>query len=329
MPTNILVIGGAGYIGSHMLLALKQIGYTAIVLDNLSTGKREAVLDGEFIQGDYADPKVLADIFTKYPINAVMFFAVLSELPAGMPNPGPGIYYQANIVGLLNLLNSMVQHKVKNFVYASSDAVYGEAEAERIHERYRTIPLTPLGRTQKMAEDIIRDFAAAGQLQFSILRHFQVAGADPTGKLGDMHTPATRLIPQLLEVAAGKREFYTIQGDDYPTGDGTYIRDYLHVSDLCNAYLLALRALLKGKVNQTFNLGNSRGYSVKQVISSAMRVTKRPITVKTEKKILAKEPAMLIADPELAKQELGWQQRYQELDTIIQHAWQFMQKKSQ
>lgn len=329
MPTNILVIGGAGYIGSHMLLALKQIGYTAIVLDDLSTGKREAVLDAQFIEGDYTDPKVLDDVFTTHSINAVMHFAVLSELPAGMPNPGPGMYYHANVTGLLALLDAMVKHQVKPLIYASSDAIYGEADAGRIHEKFRITPMTALGRTQKIAEDIIRDFAAAGQIQFMILRHFQVAGADPTGKVGDFHTPATKTIPQLLEVAAGKRESYTIQGDDYATGDGTYIRDYLHVTDLCNAHLLALRALMKGKVNLTFNLGNSKGYSVKQVISSAMRVTKLPITVKTETKMLAREPASLIADPELAKQELGWQQRYQELDTIIQHAWQFMQKKPQ
>jgi UDP-glucose 4-epimerase len=326
MPTNILLAGGAGFIGSNMILLLKQIGYTPIVLDNFSSGSREAVAGIEVIEGDIADTKLLAEIFTKYHFNAVMYYATCSESAESPPNPG--VFYHNNVVMLLNLLDVMRQHKVKNILFASSADVFGQPDAERTHEKVRYAPMTTYGRSLKMAEEILQDYGAADVINYAIMRTFEVAGAEPSGRAGDRRSPAKRFIMQLLEVAAGQRSAYHIQGEDYKTGDGTIIRDYLHISDLCSAHLLALKALLKGKVNKSFNLGSGRGYSIKQVISSALRATKRAIPVKSDK-VLPILPPSVIADPEFARQELGWQQRYQELDAIILHAWQFMQKKPQ
>lgn len=325
MPTNILVIGGAGYVGSHLLLLLKQIGYVPVVLDNLSSGSRDAVpQDIELIEGDLADKKLLTELFSTRTMTAVVDTAILSESAESPPNPGK--FYQNNVVALLNLLDVMRAHQVKNIVMSSNAAVFGVPDAERAHERIKRAPINSFGRSLKMAEAILEDYAAANLINYAVMRTFEVAGADPAGKAGDRAKHATHVIPQLLEVAAGERQTFNIQGADYRTADGTVVRDYLHVSDLCSAYMLALKALAKGKVNKAYNLGNGRGYTIKQIVSAVLRVTKRAIPVKVDK-VLPNEPPTVIADPELARQELGWQQRYQELDTMILHAWQFKQKK--
>ena len=240
MPTNILVVGGAGYIGSHMLLLLKQIGYTPIVLDNLTHGRREAVLDAELIVGDFADKKLLTEIFTTRKISAVMHYAVMTDAAQTI-----GSYYQNNVAALINLLDAMAVNGVGNLIYASSAAVYGEPQAQRVLEKNNLQPVNPCGRSIKMAEEIIADYAATGKLRYAILRHFNVAGADPAARIGESQTLQVHLIPLLLQVAAGKKPSIIIFGDAYPTADGTAIRDYIHVSDVCAAHLLALNALQK------------------------------------------------------------------------------------
>lgn len=324
MPTNtVLVVGGAGYIGSHMLLLLKQAGMTPLVLDNLSRGHREAVRDVELIVADCADEKILTEIFTTRNITAVMHFASLIEVAESVQKPG--LYYQNNVAALIVLLNAMVRHNVKNFIFSSSAAVYGEPRMPKLHEKHQLLPVNPYGRSKKIAEEIIQDYAGAGLLNFAILRYFNAAGADPEGRVGERHTPESHLIPLLLQVAAGKKADITINGEDYPTADGSCIRDYIHVSDICSAHLLAMQALRKGKTNIVFNLGTGHGYSVKQVIKAVQRVTGQTIKTVSGKK-RAGDPAVLVADAELIKQELGWVPKYSELDTIISHAWQFLQK---
>tara|TARA_R110000868_G_scaffold318690_1_gene579406 strand:- start:1582 stop:2565 length:984 start_codon:yes stop_codon:yes gene_type:complete len=327
MPINpILVVGGAGYIGSHMLLLLKQVGYKPIVLDNLSSGHRDAVLDAELIEGDLADKKLLKEIFSTRDISAVMHFA--SHIDVAESVSRPQRYYQNNVVNLINLLDAMGEHGVKDIIFSSTAAVYGEPQAERIHEQHRLAPVNPYGRSKRMAEEIIMDYAAAGELNYAILRYFNAAGADPAGRVGERHTNESHLIPLLLQVAAGKKDAITINGEDYPSADGTCTRDYIHVGDLCNAHFMALKAIQKGSGNLVLNLGTGKGYTVKQVISAVKRVTKCDITQKSGPKRVG-DPAVLVADPELAKQTLKWQPQHTDLDTIILHAWQFEQKNKQ
>ena len=322
---QILVVGGAGYIGSHMLLLLKQIGFKPVVLDNLSKGHREAVLDVELIVGDCSDTKLLTEIFTSRSISAVMHFASLIEVAESVANPG--LYYQNNVAALIDLLDSMTQHNVKNFIFSSTAAVYGEPQAPRVHEKHRLAPVNPYGRSKKIAEEIIMDYGTAGVLNYAILRYFNAAGADPAGRIGENHTPESHLIPLLLQVAAGKKPSITINGTDFATADGTCIRDYIHVNDICSAHLLALNALQKGKSNLLFNLGTGHGFTVKQVIKAVERVTGKTITTVPGKKRIG-DPATLVADAELVKQELGWTTKCSDLDTIILHAWQYLQKTS-
>ncbi len=324
MPTNnVLIVGGAGYIGSHMLLLLRQVGCTPIVLDNLSKGHRDAVHDVELIEGEMGDKALLEQLFATHQIDAVMHFASLMEVGESMVKPE--LYYQNNVADFLILLNAMAKAGVKNIVYSSSAAVYGEPQAERIHEQHKLAPINPYGRSKRMAEEMLMDFAKAGKLNYAILRYFNAAGADPSGKAGERHSPESHLIPLLLQVAQGKKDLITINGSDYPTADGTCVRDYVHVSDLCNAHYLALKALQKGSTNLVLNLGTGTGYTVKQVITAVKRVTKCEIRQKVGSKRIG-DPAILIADPTLAKETLKWQPRYTDLDTIILHAWQYQQK---
>jgi UDP-glucose 4-epimerase len=323
---EVLVVGGAGYIGSHMLLLLKQAGFKPVVLDNLSTGHQDAVFDAEIIIGDIADHTLLTDVFSKHQFIAVMHFASRIEVAESVASPD--LYYQNNVAAFVNLLNVMCAHNVKNIIFSSSAAVYGEPQAQRINEKHRLQPVNPYGRTKRMAEEMLIDYAAAGKLNYAILRYFNAAGADPSARLGERHTPESHLIPLLLQVAAGKKPAITINGEDYPSADGTCVRDYIHISDICSAHLLVLNALLKGKSNLVFNLGTGQGYTVKQVINAARRVTGHPIPTQSGK-MRAGDPAVLVADAELIKQELGWQPRYQDLDTIIQHAWAYQQKNPQ
>ncbi|VVC76465.1 UDP-glucose 4-epimerase [Aquicella siphonis] len=326
MPTNakaVLVVGGAGFIGSHMVLNLRRAGYQPVVLDNLSKGHRDAVLDAELIVGDMADTALLKELFARYSFAAVMHFASFIEVGESVKFPAK--YYQNNVAATVNLIETMVKSGIKHFIFSSTAAVYGEPQYKTITEAHPLAPINPYGRSKRMAEEIIRDFAVSDGLNYAILRYFNAAGADPEGRLRERHEPESHLIPIVLQAAAGQRPNVTIYGDHYPTADGTCIRDYVHVVDLCSAHLLALNALLKGKKQLVCNLGTGHGYSVIQVVNAAKRVTGRPIeTVVGQPR--PGDPAILVADASLAKQELHWLPRYPDLDPMIEHAWKAMQK---
>jgi len=325
MPINsnfILVVGGAGFIGSHMVMVLKRAGFTPIVLDDLSKGHRKAVLDAKLIVGTIADRDLLERLFAEYPFSAVMHFASYIEVEESMQFPLK--YYQNNVVATCHLLEIMLKNKVKQFIFSSTAAVYGTPQHTPINERHTLQPINPYGRSKRMIEEIITDLAQSDGLQYAILRYFNAAGADPEGRLRERHDPESHLIPLVLQVVMGHRNSITVYGRDYPTEDGTCIRDYVHVMDICEAHLLALQRLQSEKSNLICNLGSGQGHSVQEVIDLAQLVTGREITV-TEGPRRPGDPPILIADPTFAKRELGWQPQYPILKTIIQHAWQSVQ----
>ncbi len=320
MPTkSILIVGGAGYIGSHMVDTLRHANLIPIVLDNLSTGHKDAVLDAELIVGDIADTALLDQLFKNHAISAVMHFA--SFIQVGESVKDPAKYYTNNVSGTLNLLNAMLRWKVNKFIFSSTAAVYGEPLYTPVDEKHSLAPINPYGHGKRMVEQMLEDYAAAYGLQFAILRYFNAAGADPEGKLCERHDPETHLIPLVLQAARDPNKTITVFGRDYLTIDGTCVRDYIHVSDLCRAHLLALQALVDGKQSCTYNLGTGRGYSVQQVIDVARDVTQCPIQIIEGKRRLG-DPAILIADAQNALRELNWQPQYPDLQSIIQHAWQ-------
>lgn len=321
MPTNlpsVLVVGGAGYIGSHMTLLLRRAGYQPVVLDNLSHGYKDAVLGAELVVGDMADKTLLAEVFAKHSFIAVMHFASLIEVAESVAAPLK--YYQNNVVGTLALVDAMLAAGVKNIIFSSSAAVYGEPKDKLINEMHILNPINPYGRSKLMIEQILKDCAHSNGFNYAILRYFNAAGADPDGQLSERHQPESHLIPLLLQVAAGTRKDITVHGNRYATPDGTCIRDYVHVVDICNAHLLCLLGMQKGKKNMLFNLGTGQGYSVLQVINAVRRVTGHSIPIVNGSQ-RAGDPAVLVANPALAQQELHWQPKHSELDTIIQHAW--------
>jgi len=319
MLTNpILVVGGAGYIGSHMVVCLKQAGFTPIVFDNLSTGHRDAVLDAEFIQGDLADVTLLDEVFAQHHFLAVMHFA--SFIQVGESVQQPAKYYQNNVTNTLNLLQALLKHKVKHFIFSSTAAVYGDPQSILMDEAHPKNPVNPYGHTKRMVEIMLEDFSRSYDFHFMSLRYFNAAGADPAGRLRERHEPETHLIPLLLQAAAGQRASVTLYGKDYATPDGTCIRDYIHVMDLCEAHLLALKALLDGKKSNTYNLGTGQGHSVKQVIDVAQKVTQKNIPI-IEGERRPGDPAILVADPTRAIHELGWVPNYSSLEKIIEDAW--------
>jgi len=319
---TILVVGGAGYIGSHMVKALLGEGYRVVTLDNLSTGYRDAVVGGEFIEADLADRGQLERLFSGQTIDAVMHFA--SFIQVGESVREPAKYYANNVTNTLNLLDTMRNHGVNKFIFSSSAAVYGEPIRVPIDESHPKLPLNPYGRTKWMVEQILADYDLAYGLKYVSLRYFNAAGADPEGQLGERHEPETHLIPLVLQAASGRREFVQVFGRDYDTPDGTCIRDYVHVADLCEAHRLALERLLGGADSAAYNLGNGNGFSVQEVIDTAARIAGKLIPVKDGAR-RAGDPARLVADAQTAKQALGWVPRYPELETIIRHAWQWEQ----
>lgn len=321
MPTKILVVGGAGYIGSHMVACLLHQGCVPIVLDDLSTGHCESVSGAELVIGNIGDSQLLDTLFARHDFSAVMHFA--SFIQVGESVLDPAKYYQNNLANTLSLLNAMLKWKVKNFIFSSTAAVYGEPKYSPIDEKHSVAPINPYGQSKRMVEQVLEDFSRAYDFNFMALRYFNAAGADPSGRLGECHEPETHLIPLALQVAAGRRDFITIYGDDYVTPDGTCIRDYVHVNDLCDAHLLALHALWEGKKSNIYNLGTGTGFSVRHVIDVASQVTQKTIkVVKGERR--AGDPAVLVADAIRAKKELHWQPRYSNLDIIISHAWNSM-----
>lgn len=323
---SILVVGGAGYIGSHMVKMLAAQGYSVTTLDNLSTGYLDAVSAGEFIQVDLADREVLATLFARKPFDAVMHFA--SYIQVGESVKEPAKYYANNVTNTLNLLDAMVVNGVKRFIFSSSAAVYGDPHTMPIPEDHSKNPINPYGRSKWMVEQILADYDQAYDLKSVCLRYFNAAGADPAGELGERHEPETHLIPLVLRAASGRAPNIKVFGRDYDTPDGTCIRDYVHVEDLCSAHRLAIDGLMQGSASNAYNLGNGSGFSVAEVIAAAERVTGRKITIINEPR-RAGDPPRLVADARRARDELGWRPQYDSLDTIIAHAWAWEQKLAQ
>ena len=323
-PT-VLVTGGAGYIGSHAVLALKRAGYNVIVLDNLVYGHRdlvEKVLQVELVAGDISDRPFLDQLFATHPIAAVMHFSAYAYVGESVTDPDK--YYRNNVVGTLTLLEAMLAASVKRFVFSSTCATYGVPQVVPITEDHPQNPINPYGATKLMVERILTDFDVAYDLKSVVFRYFNAAGADPTGLLGEDHNPETHLIPLVLMAALGKRESISIFGTDYPTPDGTCIRDYIHVTDLADAHVLGLEYLMQAGNTATFNLGNGNGFSVRQVIDTAGLVTGQDIKVTISDRRPG-DPPSLVGSSEKAKKTLGWSPQYPEIKDILTHAWAWHQ----
>ncbi len=315
---KILVVGGAGYIGSHMVKMLLVEGHDVVTFDNLSSGHRDAVLGGEFVLGDLADQVVLDSVFEKYQPEAVMHFA--SFIQVGESVRRPDMYYRNNVSNTLNLLDAMMVHGVKHFIFSSMAAVFGEPDYVPIDEKHPKRPVNPYGRSKWMVEQVLEDYDKALGLKSVCLRYFNAAGANPDGQLGERHNPETHLIPLILQAASGRRESIQVFGRDYDTPDGTCIRDYIHIVDLCSAHLLALQHLVNGGNSDQFNLGNGAGFSVQQVISAVEQVTGEKVKV-VDGPRRDGDPARLVADATRARQELAWVPVFADLESIVAHAW--------
>nr|WP_026097980.1 UDP-glucose 4-epimerase GalE [Baaleninema simplex] len=325
-PT-ILVTGGAGYIGSHAVLALKDAGYEVLVLDNLVYGHRdllETVLKVEFVVGDTTDRPLLDRLFQTHDIAAVMHFAAYIFVGESVTDPAK--YYHNNVVGTLTLLEAMRSASVDKFVFSSTCATYGIPQFMPLTEDHPQTPINPYGYSKLFVEQMLSDFDTAYGLKSVRFRYFNAAGADPQGRLGEDHDPETHLVPLVLQAALGTRESIAIFGTDYDTPDGTCVRDYIHVCDLAQAHVLGLEYLLKGGRSQTFNLGNGNGFSVKEVIEVAREVTGREIPVKLGERRSGDTP-VLVGSSAKAREILGWQPQYAELHDIVAHAWQWHQKR--
>ena len=321
--TNLLVIGGAGYIGSHMVTQLLANNCKVTTLDNLSTGHFDSILGGEFIEGDLANRDLLKQIFSKNKFDAVLHFASFSQVGESLIKPD--IYYQNNLASTLNLLNAMNEAGVKRFVFSSSAAIFGEPIYTPIDESHPKLPINPYGRSKWMVEQILQDYDHAYGLKSVCLRYFNAAGAHPDGILGERHEPESHLIPILLQAASGRRSYVSIFGRDYPTRDGTCIRDYVHVMDLCNAHIAAIVYLQNNNQSKQFCLGNGNGFSVSEVIKVVESVTGKKLAINYIDRRLG-DSAVLVADSTLAHSVLGWSPKYSDLKTIIEHAWHFEQK---
>ncbi len=319
----ILIVGGAGYIGSHVNKMLNQNGYDTIVFDNLSYGCRDFVKWGVFEQGDLGEIADIRRVFKKYHIDAVMQFAAFTYVGESVEDPQK--YYLNNLRNTMNLLEVMLENKVKVFVFSSTCATYGNPEEIPITEDHPQNPINPYGRGKLMVEQILSDYSQAYNLHYASLRYFNAAGADPDAEIGESHQPETHLIPLILDVALGKREDVKIFGTDYPTPDGTCIRDYIHVMDLADAHIKALKYLQDGGVSEVFNLGNGEGFSVREVIDTAEKVTRKNIMV-TETIRRPGDPPVLVGSALKARELLDWQPRYKNLSLIIETAWRWHQK---
>ena len=320
---SILVTGGAGYIGSHTVLALKQAGYEVVILDNLVYGHRdlvEQVLRVELIEGDTSDRLLLDNLFQSRNFAAVMHFSAYAYVGESVTDPAK--YYRNNVLGTLTLLESMLAASIKNFVFSSTCATYGVPNFIPITEDHPQNPINPYGATKLMVERILTDFDVAYNFKSVRFRYFNAAGANPQGLLGEDHDPETHLIPLVLQTALGKREAISIFGTDYPTPDGTCIRDYIHVNDLADAHVLGLEYLLNGGESEVFNLGNGNGFSVREVIAAAEDVTGMVISVQECDRRIGDPPA-LIGTSEKARKILNWQPQYPGIKDIVSHAWQW------
>lgn len=318
----ILVCGGAGYIGSHINKALHQEGYETVVFDSLIYGHREAVKWGTFVKGDLANPDDLEAVFRNHDIDAVFHFAAFTYVGESVEDPEK--YYYNNVGNTLNLLKVMRKYGCNKIVFSSTCATYGEPEKLPLTEDMPQHPINPYGATKLMVERIFKDYHAAYGLEFVVLRYFNAAGAGPDGEIGESHNPETHLIPLVLDAASGKRADIKVFGTDYDTPDGSCIRDYVHVTDLASAHLLALHHLEAERGSDFFNLGNARGTSVLEVVEAARRVTGRDFKVTlTERR--PGDPPKLVGSSEKAMRVLGWRPRFADIDTIVAHAWNWHQ----
>ena len=317
----ILITGGGGYIGSHVNKILHAKGYETLVLDNLVHGHREAVRWGIFSEGDIGDRAHTSKLFQTYPIRAIMHFS--GFLNVGESVEDPQKYYMNNVGGTLKLLEAYMEqakNKPKNFIFSSTCATYGIPTVIPIREDSPQNPINPYGRSKLIVEKILKDYQKAYGLSYSILRYFNAAGADPDGEIGERHEPETHLIPLTLEAALGKRDSVQIYGNDHPTKDGTCIRDYIHVNDLAEAHILALENILDQNKASVYNLGTGSGYSVREIIQAAQKITGAHFRVQ-EVKRREGDPPELIADPQKIMKELNWSPALSDIDTIIRTAW--------
>ena len=320
--TNVLVTGGAGYIGSHACKALKAAGFTPVTFDNISTGWRQAVKFGPLVEGDLLDRAALDAAFAAHKPVAVMHFAALSQVGEAMKEPG--LYWRNNVAGSLTLIEAAVAAGVEHFVFSSTCATYGEHDNVVLDEDTAQHPLNAYGASKRAIEDVLRDFGAAHGLQSVIFRYFNVAGADPEAEVGEFHRPETHLIPVMLEAIEGKRGALTIHGTDYDTPDGTCIRDYVHVCDLVDAHVLGLRWLRDGKGSRVFNLGTGSGFSVREVIDASRAVTNREVPY-SEGPRRAGDATKLVSGSSRAAEELGWTPTRSRMADMIEDAWRWQQ----
>lgn len=323
---RVLVSGGAGYIGSHMVKRLLSQSIDVVVVDDLSGGHREAVGGTELIEADIGDQEGITQVLRQRRFDAIMHFA--SFIQVGESVSDPAKYYRNNLTGTLSLLDAAVACGVNHFVFSSSAAIFGEPQYTPIDENHPTQPLSPYGFSKLAVERILADYDRSYGLHSVCLRYFNAAGADPAGKLGERHEPETHLIPLVLQAASGRRPAVSVFGQDYPTPDGTCVRDYIHVMDLCDAHLLALKHLERTDRSAAFNLGNGSGFSVSEVIRAVEKVTGRSVPVELAGR-RAGDPAVLVADSKKAMAELGWRPKYNALETIVSHAWQWEQRMAQ
>lgn len=319
----ILVVGGAGYIGSHFVKELVK-NYDVVVLDNLSTGHCWAVdAKAIFIQGDLGDLTIVQRIFDTYKIDAVIHFAAFSLVGESVIDPMK--YYENNVAATLNLLRAMKRNQIKNFIFSSTAATYGMPTVDFIDEKTPTNPINPYGQSKLMVEQMLADFAQSYQMKYVVLRYFNAAGAHETAEIGESHNPETHLIPIILQHLGGQRDSISVFGTDYGTPDGTCIRDYIHVTDLAKAHLLALEALLSNTIETaTYNLGNGNGYSVKQIIETCELVTGKKANVRYAER-RAGDPAKLVANADKIYAELGWKAQL-DIQDIIKSAWTWHKK---
>ncbi len=319
----ILIVGGAGYIGSHVNKMLNLHGFETVVFDNLSYGHRDFVKWGAFEGGDLGEINDVKRVFQKYPITAVMQFAAFTYVGESVQDPQK--YYLNNLCNTLNLLEVMLEENVNYFVFSSTCATYGNPVDIPITEDHPQNPISPYGKGKYMVEQVLEDYSKAYNLRYASLRYFNAAGADPDGEIGELHDPETHLIPLILDVALGNREDIKIFGTDYPTEDGTCIRDYIHVLDLADAHIKALEYIQNNDLSDVFNLGNGQGFSVKEVIDTVEKVTGKKIKA-SEVSRRPGDPPVLVGSALKARKLLGWQPRFDDLSLIIDTAWRWQQK---
>ncbi len=321
---TILVTGGAGYIGAHVCKELKMAGYNPVAYDNLSTGFESFVKWGPFEKGDIVDSKRLTEVIKKHKPAGIVHMA--AYISVGESVKLPGKYYQNNSFGGLCILEAMKECGVKNILFSSTAVVYGSPKKIPIDESEQTGPINPYGASKLMVEQFLRDFEVSDGIKHVVLRYFNAAGADSSGEIGCNHEVPGNLIPILMDLQSGKRKEFQIFGTDYPTPDGTAVRDYIHVTDLARAHVLAIGHLLDGKDSITLNLGTGKGHSVNEVVASAERITGKKVPYENVPR-RAGDPSILVADSSLAKKILGWEVEYKDIDSIVKTAWHWQNKR--